>query len=64
MSVFFLGSWGMNQTAGQTNCVNCEAEPNKIDIHSLFIFTMLQQRPFLNFSEKSYKIKTPAVMAT
>ena len=51
MSVFFLGSWGMNRSAGQTNRVNREAvlgrfvcsalrfiphEPRKKDTHSLY----------------------------
>ena len=55
MSVFFLGSWGMNRSAGQTNRVNREAvlgwfvcsalrfiphEPRK-KRHSFLIFTML-----------------------
>ena len=49
---FFLGSWGMNRSAGQTNRVNREAvlgrfvcsalrfiphEPRKKDTHSLYL---------------------------
>ena len=77
MSVFFLGSWGMNRNAGQTNRVNREAflvrfvcsalrfiprEPRK-KTHSLYL-QCFQQRPFLKFSEKSYKFKTPMVTGT
>ena len=55
MSVFFLGSWGMNRSAGQTNRVNREAvlarfvcsalrfiphEPRE-KRHSFLIFTVL-----------------------
>ena len=68
MNVFFLGSWGMNRSAGQTNRVNREAvlvrfvcsalrfiphEPRKKDTHSLYL-QCFQQRLFLKFSEKSY----------
>ena len=71
--LFFLGSWGMNCSAGQTNRVNREAvlgrfvcsalrfiphEPRKKDIHSLYL-QCFQQRPFLKLSEKSYKFKIP-----
>ena len=64
---FFLGSWGMNRSAGQTNRVNREAvlgwfvcsalrfiphEPRKKDTHSLYL-QCFQQRHFLKFSEKS-----------
>ena len=63
--------WGMNRTAGQTNCENREAflgrfvcsalrfiphEPRKKDTHSLY-FQCFNQRSFLKFSEKSYKFK-------
>ena len=75
---FFLGSWGMNRSAGQTNRVNREAvldrfvcsalrfiphEPRKKDTHSLYL-QCVQQRPFLNFSEKSYKFKILTVTDT
>ena len=68
MSVFFLGSWGMNRSAGQTNRVNREAvlerfvcsalrfiphEPRKKDTHSLYL-QCFQQGPFLKFSDKRY----------
>ena len=74
--LFFLGSWGMNRSAGQTNRVNREAvlvrfvcsalrfiphEPRKKDTHSLYL-QCVQQRPFLKFSEKSYKFKISTVM--
>ena len=32
--------------------------------HSFLIFTLLPKRPFLKFSEKSYKFKIPAVTGT
>ena len=75
---FFLGSWGMNRSAGQTNRVNREAvldrfvcsalrfiphEPRKKDTHSLYL-QCVQQRPFLKFSEKSYKFKILTVTDT
>ena len=74
----FLGSWGMNQSTGQTNHVNREAvfgrfvcsalrfiphEPRKKDTHSLYL-QRLHQRPFLKFAKKSYKFKLPLVMGT
>ena len=74
----FLGSWEMNRSAGQTNCVNrkavlvrfvCSAlrfiphEPRKKDTHFLNLHC-LQQRPFLKFSEKSYQFKIPIVTGT
>ena len=75
---FFLGSWGMNRSAGQTNRVNREAvlgqfvcsalrfiphEPRKKDAHSLYL-QCFQQRLFLKFSEKGYKFKIPTVTGT
>ena len=77
MNVFFLRSWGMNRSAGQMNRVNREAdigrffcsslrfipnEPRKK--HSLLYLQCFQQRPFLEFSEKSYIFKTPTVTGT
>ena len=70
MSVFFLDIWGMNQSAGQTNCMNRFAvlgrfvcsplpfiphEPRKKDTQCF------HQRPFLKFTEKIYKFKFPLV---
>ena len=75
---FFLGSWGMNRSVGQTNRVNREAvlvrfvcsalrfiphEPREKDTHSLYL-QCFQQRPFLKFSEESYKFKIPTVTGT
>ena len=66
MSVFFLGSWEMNRSAGQTNRVNREAvlvrfvcsslrfiphEPRKKDTHSLYL-QCFQQRLVLKLSKK------------
>ena len=74
---FFLGSWGMNRSAGQTNHVNREAvlgwfvcsalrfiphEPRKKDAHSLYL-QCFQQGLFLKFSEKSYWFKFPQYRA-
>ena len=46
----FLGSLEMNRSAGQTNRVNREA--------------VLEQGPFLKFSDKCYKFKIPTATAT
>ena len=59
---FFLGSWGMNRSKGQTNRVNCKVAPihspwtQKKGTHSLYL-QCFYQRSFLKFSEKSYKFK-------
>ena len=78
MSVFFLGSRGMNRSAGQTNRVNCEAvlgrfvcsalrfiphEPRKKDTYSLYL-QCFQQGPFLKFSDKRYEFKIPTATGT
>ena len=75
---FFLGSWGMNRSAEQTNRVNhktvhgrfvCSAlrfiphEPRKKDTHSLCL-QCFHQRSFQKFSEKSYKFKFLLFMDT
>ena len=75
---FFLGSWWMNRSAGQTNRVNREAvlgrfvcsalrfiphEPRKKDTHSLYL-QCFQLRSFLKLSKKSYKFKISAVTGT
>ena len=71
---FFLGSLGMNRSAGQTNPVNlgrsvCSAlrfiphEPRKKTLIPLYL-QCFQQGPFLNFSEKRYKFKIPTATGT
>ena len=37
MSVFFLGSWGMNRSAGQTNRMNREAIPSPMNPENVFV---------------------------
>ena len=76
--LFFLGSWGINRSAGQTNHVNREAvlgqfvgsalrfiphEPRKKDTHSLYL-QCFQQGPFFKFSDKHYKFKIPTATGT
>ena len=71
MIVFFLSSWGMNRSAGQTNRVNREAvlvwfvcsaprfiphEPRKKNTSSLYL-QCFQQGLFLKFFEKRYHCK-------
>ena len=67
MSVFFLGSWGMNRSAGQTNRVNREAvlvrfvcsaldsfpmnPENKTLIPYIYNVSNIEQGPFLKFSD-------------
>ena len=78
MGVFFLGSWGMNRSAGQTNRVKREAvllrfvcsalrfiphEQKKKDTHSLYL-QCFQQGPFLKLSNKRYKFKIPTATGT
>ena len=74
MSVFFLRSWGMNPSVGQTNRMNrftvfgefvpgYYSFPMKKDTHSLYL-QCFQQRLFLKYSEKNYKFKIPAVTDT
>ena len=73
---FFLGSWGMNRSTGQTNRVNREAvldrfvcsalrfiphEPRKKKTLIPYIYNASNQGPFLKFSEKNYKFKIPTV---
>ena len=68
VSVFFLGSWGMNRSTGQTNRVNREAvlgrfvcsalrfiphEPRKKTLIP-YIYNASNEGPFLKFSEKNY----------
>ena len=75
---FFLGSWGMNRSVGQTNCVNREAvlgrfvcsalrfiphEPREKDTHSLYL-QCFQQGPFLKFSDQRFKFKIPTAAGT
>ena len=72
---FFLGSWGMNRSAKQTNRMNREAvlgrcvcsalrfiprEPRKKTLIP-HIYNASNQGPFLKFSEKRYKFKIPTV---
>ena len=78
MSVFFLGSLGMNRSPGQTNRVNREAvlvrfvcsaqrfiphEPRKKTLIP-YIYNASNKDPFLKFSEKSYRIKIYTVTGT
>ena len=72
MSVFFFGggggSWGMNQSAGQSNHVRFSGDlfvprsdsfpmnQEKKGIHSFYL-QCFQQKSFLKFSEKNYKFK-------
>ena len=73
---FFLGSWGMNRSKGQTNRVNREAvlgrfvcsalrfiphEPRKKKTLIPYIYNASNEGPFLKFSEKNYKSKIPTV---
>ena len=72
---FFLGSWGMNRSTGQTNRVNREAvlgrfvcsalrfiphEPRKKTLIP-YIYNASNEGPFRKFSEKNYKLKIPTV---
>ena len=74
MSVFLLGSWRMNRSAGQTICVNHKAilvrcnfsalqfirhEPRKRD--SFLIFTMLPTKTLSKIAREQLWIKIPAV---
>ena len=76
MSVFFLGSWGMNRSAGQTNRVNRDAVLDRFVCSALrfiphehrkkktlipYMYNASNQGPFLKFSEKNYKFKIPTV---
>ena len=61
MSAFFLGSWGMNRSAWQTNCVNRESALDSFPISPEKCF---QQRPCLEFSEKSCTLKFPTLTGT
>ena len=70
---FFLGSLGMNRSAGQTNRVNREAVLGRFVCSALrfiphehrkktlipYICNASNQGPFLKFSEKNYKFKIP-----
>ena len=72
---FFLGSWGMNRSAGQTNRVNREAvlgrfvcsalrfiphEPRKKDTHSLYL-QCFKPRTLSKLLRENYKFKIPTV---
>ena len=57
---FFLGSWGMNRSAGQTNRVNREAVPyiynasNASNAFIPYIYNASNKDLFLKFFDKSY----------
>ena len=51
LGLLFLGSWGMNRSAEQTNCL-WTAKLRKTDTYSLYL-QCFQQVLFLKFSEKS-----------
>ena len=72
---FFLGSWGMNRSTGQTNRVNREAVLGRFVCSALrfiphehrkktlipYIYNASNEGPFLKFSEKNYKFKISTV---
>ena len=72
---FFLGSLGLNRSAGQTNRVNREAVLGRFVCSALrfiphehrkktlipYIYNASNQGPFQKFSEKNYKFKSPTV---
>ena len=75
---FFLGSWRINRSVGQTNRVNREVvrwrfvcstlryipnEPRKKDTHSLYLYCV-QQVSFIKYLDKRYKFKFPTATGT
>ena len=57
MSVFFLGSWGMNRGAEQTN------RPRTANTHSIYL-QCFQKGAFPKFFDKRYKFKIPTATGT
>ena len=71
---FFLGAWGMNRSAEQTTRFSGDLfvprydsfpmNPEKKDTHSLYLQCFQQRRPYLKFSELSYKFEITTVTST